>query len=630
MFRRGLQRLLTPFIREDVRNIAVIAHVDHGKTTLVDAMLKQSGTIADAKNRVMDSKDQEKERGITILAKHTSILPKGQRINIVDTPGHLDFGGEVERALQMVEGFLLLVDAHEGVKPGTRYVLRKALQLKLKPIVIYNKIDMAETNIEKSTNQINDLFLDTVEDADQLEIVSLYGSGRGGYMNTTPTKGGTMQPLFETIMQVIPPPKQKEGAPLQLLVGNVDELPDGTKIAIGRIFSGEINVKDVIRVVLENVQEDALVKRIQLYKGVDKVDTQRASTGDVAVVHLAEAKGKPIPLRIGCTLCDPKNVVPRQYVKPDDPTFQIIIREMAAKWKETETKEKMKSRFSNIRDRLYREAMNNTGLRLENVEGNTNALRMLGRGLLHLGVILEDLRREDFEFELQAPDVLTRQINGETCEPFEKLTLEFKPECLSTVTTLLVSRSAEIGETNTTLNDRVVLECVMPVRTIGDLNIKFLQATKGDGVFQHEHAGYQPFASNIDTRRTTTALVAAEAGLTTDYGLSSNKQHGSFFVGTSEQVYPGQVVGDCTSQKATDMIINVTKAKEGQGGFRANAHDAAQRTKSGFTHIEKSMEDALQWVMPDELVTVTPKSVRIRKYFFDGKTTKARKGEKII
>eukprot|EP00759_Apiculatamorpha_spiralis_P054144 PhF_6_TR684/c0_g1_i2/m.1059/K06207/typA, bipA; GTP-binding protein len=273
MFRSLNRYLLCPSMpRTHIRNIAVIAHVDHGKTTLVDAMLKQSGTVQDARNRVMDSKDQEKERGITILAKHTSILPKSAvvgnntcRINIVDTPGHLDFGGEVERALQMVEGFLLLVDAHEGVKPGTRYVLRKALTLKLKPIIVYNKIDMDSSDLDKAEQQVTDLFLDTAVDADQLDLVSVYGSGRGGYMNLKPEKGGTMQPLFDTILSTIPAPAANAGGSthLRMLVGNVDELPDGTKIAIGRIFSGTVAVKQMIKVVLEDKQETAMVKKIQ-------------------------------------------------------------------------------------------------------------------------------------------------------------------------------------------------------------------------------------------------------------------------------------------------------------------------------------------------------------------------------
>eukprot|EP00760_Papus_ankaliazontas_P025310 PhM_4_TR2630/c0_g1_i1/m.87524/K06207/typA, bipA; GTP-binding protein len=627
---RSLQLLCEFITRNNVRNIAVIAHVDHGKTTLVDEMLKQSGTVSNARNRVMDSKDQEKERGITILAKHTSILVGDNRINIVDTPGHMDFGGEVERALQMVEGFLLLVDAHEGVKPGTRFVLRKALSLKLQPIIVLNKIDMEEANCEKTEEAITDLFLDTVEDVDQLDLKFIYGSGRSGYMNTTPKQGGTMQPLFDAILQHIPAPKApKNDNHLRMLVGNVDEYTEGTntkiKVAIGRIFGGEVKPKQIVEVVRGDEHEKGIVKKIELFKGVGRMDTQNAQVGDVALVHIQQPRDKEVPVLIGATVCEEGHVNPWPYVKPDEPSFSLLVTESQASWKGTEVAGRA-SHLGSIRLRLMREALNNTALRVTD-KGAVNGLpciEIAGRGLLHLGVILEDMRREDYEFELLAPETMTRVVDGEVHEPWERVLFEYKTSETNTVMQLLTAHHAEIGETNPTLGSRVQTETFMAVRLMGDVAQKFVRTTGGDGVVVREPAGLRPMLTGIDIQRTSGALVSVDSGAVTEYALSQAAQHGVYFVQPGDQAYFGQIVGECTKLRNQDMPINVTRTKE-LVNLRANAADASKRSHGGARTQVMKLEEALTWISKGELVTVTPKSVRMRKLYFDGKTSKPRK-----
>ena len=670
--------------RDEIRNIAVIAHVDHGKTTLVDAMLKQSGTLENARNRIMDNKDQEKERGITILAKHTALVfPNGKRINLVDTPGHTDFGGEVERVLQMVEGFLLLVDVNEGVRPGTRYVLRKALSLKLKPLIMLNKVDRLITDfsndktginvstdledklVKKVVDEIQDLFLDVATDADQLDFTILYGSGRIGLASTNyPIKiennaSPSLEPLFESIQRVIPPPKENDVAPishLQMLVGNVEDINDDiSRIAIGRIFQGNVRVNQIITIVLGNSSKQdtdlsahecvqkkswAKVTKIELIRGVSNFAVDSAQFGDVARVHLTPVQSKMVPegeintplrecLIVGSTLCHPQSPKPWPYVMPDQPSYSLIIKENNSTWKHLEITDKNKSRFGAIKDRLQREALNNTSLRLEDASDRGKGLRILGRGLLHLGVILEDLRREGFEFELLAPETVTKKdADGNLLEPFEKVTIECKTNALSEIAPILSHRHAELGDCESIdgSGDRVIQHCRMAARTIGDLSLQIMKITKGDAVYRQEFAGFHPYVTGINTQRMNGAIVSVDSGYTTDYALSVNREKGSFFVRSGEYVYFGQVVGELNPKpgsikQAQDMPLNVTKIKECTN-MRANASDAAKRTQSGFSSDNKNMEELLSWAAPDEYVTVTPKSVRLRKQYFDGKTTK--------
>lgn len=607
--------------RGDVRNIAVIAHVDHGKTTLVDTMLQQSGTVANAKNRVMDSKDQEKERGITILAKNTAILLDNgkRRINIVDTPGHLDFSGEVERALQMVEGIILLVDAKEGVRPGTRYVLRKALALNLKPIVCLNKIDKDDTAIEKTEHAIQDLFLETADDDSQLDIFFMYGSGRSGYMNETPVKDGNLTPLFDNIFKRVPAPKQEEEEmPLQMLVAQVDlDEATGQKIAIGRIFKGKVAVNDIITVALEESQCDAMVTDIKLYCGVDKMDVKTAGFGDICAITLKEPIGQKVPLKIGGTLCQRGKVDLWPYKRPDDPTYSLTIQESQASWKKKEATE-AKGTMNAITKRLEREAMVNTALQLQGI--GSPQITMMGRGPLHLSVIIEDMRREGFEFEIQAPSVLKRVIDGVECEPFERMQLEFKEGLMSDVVSFLSAKMGEIGNITQLSDKRVILECVMPVRLMSNVPLRFHTMTGGDGVLHHNFEGYRPCAAG-DTERETGALISVENGEVTDYSLSGFCQMGRFFVEPGQQVYYGQIVGENQKTMLQNLGVNICKRNEQQGGMRANANDKLNSKRGPYNAITAKFEDCISWVADDEMVTVTPQSIRMRKPNFNGKTS---------
>lgn len=611
--------------REGVRNIAVIAHVDHGKTTLVDTMLRQSGTMQNAHNRVMDSKDQEKERGITILAKNTAILLQGadgepRRINIVDTPGHLDFSGEVERALQMVEGIVLLVDAKEGVRPGTRYVLRKALSLKLKPIVCLNKIDKDDTAISKTESGVQDLFLETAEDDDQLDITFLYGSGRTGYMNTTPIKEGSLEPLFSTIFSVIPPPTANNDKDLQMLVTQVEEGVDGTKVAIGRIYNGTINVGDVVTVALESKKVDAMVKKMFLYCGVEKMAVPTVSYGDVCILHLQEPIGQKVPLKIGCTITT-NNAQLLPYKKPDDPTYSLVLTENEASWRGKEADEH-KARIMALQKRLEAEAMVNTALRLEGLGGRE--ITMMGRGPLHLSVIIEDMRREGYEFEIRAPRVMTKVIDGQECEPYERVTLEFHSDHISTMISYLSTKMAEMGDVEHVSNDRVLLECVMPVRTISGLPLKFHTVTSGDGVLHHQFDSFRPL-SVVDDGRDTGALISVETGEVTEYGLTGLATQGRFFVLPGTQVHYGQIIGENTKTLWQNLGVNVCKRNEQLGGMRANATEKASRNRTDYKAQAATFEDCVAWVTDDEMVTVTPKSIRMRKPNFNGKTSMRKK-----
>ncbi|KAK7200443.1 elongation factor [Novymonas esmeraldas] len=606
--------------RDDVRNIAVIAHVDHGKTTLVDTMLSQSGTVANAHNRVMDSKDQEKERGITILAKNTAILlDEGKRrINIVDTPGHLDFSGEVERALQMVEGIILLVDAKEGVRPGTRYVLRKALSLNLRPIVCLNKIDKDDLSIAKTERAVEDLFLETAQDDSQLDIKFLYGSGRSGYMNEEPKKEGTLAPLFDTIFHTVPAPKAEDAEALQMLVAQVDEdEKNKTKIAIGRIYNGTVRTGDVVTVALEDKQTDALVKSIQLYCGVQKMAATSASYGDICILELQEPLAMKVPLKIGGTVGKQGAVKMFPYKKPDDPTYSLILQESEASWKGKEAVEAL-GKMHAIQRRLDREAMVNTALQLKPL--GTKQVAMYGRGPLHLSVIIEDMRREGFEFEIQAPRVLTRVVDGVECEPFERLLLEFKDHLVSEMVSFLSSKMGEIGEIEPLSSGRVVMECVMPVRLMSNVPLKFHTITGGDGVLNHHFDSYRPMAA-IDTERDTGALISVDTGDVTDWSLSGFSTQGRFFVTPGDHVHYGQIVGENQKTALQNLGVNVCKRNEQLGGMRANANDKANSKRGAYSAVRYSFEDCVAWVTDDELVTVTPKSIRMRKPGFNGKTS---------
>ena len=606
--------------RTDVRNIAVIAHVDHGKTTLVDAMLKQSGTVSDAKNRVMDSKDQEKERGITILAKNTAIvLPGDRRINIVDTPGHLDFSGEVERALQMVEGFILLVDAYEGVRPGTRYVLRKALSLNLKAIVCLNKIDKDDTKISQTEQQIQDLFLETATEDSQLDIFFMYGSGRTGYMNESIKKEGTLTPLFDAIYDKVAAPKHDDQDGLQMLVAQIDIPLDGGKLktAVGRIFKGSVKVGDIVSIALQDKSCNGMVRKIRLYKGLDLVDVTEAKFGDICSIVVQEPDYLTLPLQIGSTLCQEGKIDLWPYKPPDEPTYTLVVQELRAPWKGKEIPLEMGTRFEPIHNRLRREAMVNTALRLEKVN---DTLVMQGRGPLHLSVIIEDMRREGYEFEVQAPRIMKKIIDGVECEPYERVTFEFKEKLTQEVVSLVCSKKGEMGNIVNLADQRVQLEAVVPVRLMSNMPLKFHVLTGGDGILNHCFDSYRPINSN-ETERDTGALISVDNGEATEYSMSSHHESGRFFVVPGDPIFTGQIVGENLRTKWQHQPINITKRNEQLGGMRANSNDKANSKRGAYQAESFKFEDCISWVVDDELVSVTPKSIRMRLPSFQGRTT---------
>lgn len=613
--------------RDNVRNIAVIAHVDHGKTTIVDSMLRQSGTVAEAKGRVMDSGDQEKERGITILAKNTAIVldggsgsdPSSKRINIVDTPGHLDFGGEVERALQMVEGFILLVDAKEGVRPGTRYVLRKALNLGLRPIVCVNKIDKEDTNIDKSVAAVQDLFLETVTDESQLDhLFFMYGSGRSGYMNLEPVKEGTLQPLFDKIFEKVPAPTCEDNDPFQFLVAQVGEdAATKQKILIGRIFKGEVKVDDVVTVALEDKRVNGMVKQIKLFVGTSQEKVTEAKFGDVCALYIQEPVSEKIPLTIGATVCSQANVNVYPYKKPDAPTYTLRLKKTEAPWKGKETTDNY-SLMPFIQSRIEKEALVNTALQLEGL--GTPQITLMGRGPLHLSVIIEDMRREGFEFEILAPTVITKVVDGEVHEPYERVMLEYKESIGAEVVGLLSSKMAEVQNITQLSGGRNQIDCVMPVRLMASLPGQFHTLTGGDGVMNHCFEGYGPRCA-VESERDTGALISVEHGRVEEYSLAGHQSQGHFFVVPGDEVYYGQIVGENTKTKLQNLPTNVCKKNEQQGGMRANANAAATKRVANFKAERYNFEQAIAWITDDELVTVTPKSIRMRKPNFSGKTS---------
>ena len=613
--------------RDNVRNIAVIAHVDHGKTTIVDSMLRQSGTVVEAKGRVMDSGDQEKERGITILAKNTAIVldgaatndPSARRINIVDTPGHLDFGGEVERALQMVEGFILLVDAKEGVRPGTRYVLRKALGLGLKPIVCVNKIDKEDTSIDKSVSAVQDLFLETITDEAQLDdLFFMYGSGRSGYMNTEPIKEGTLTPLFNEIFARIPSPKCEDSDPFQFLVAQVNEdAATKQKVLIGRVFKGGVKVDDVVTVALEEKRVNGLVKQIKLFVGTGQEKVDEAKFGDVCALYIQEPVSEKIPLVIGATVCAQDNINVYPYKKPDEPTFTLRLKKTEAPWKGKETTDNF-SLMPFITARLEKEALVNTALVLEGI--GTPQITMMGRGPLHLSVIIEDMRREGFEFEILAPTVITKTVDGEIHEPYERVNLEYKESMGAEVVSLLSAKMAEIQNIIQLSGGRNQIDCVMPVRLMASLPGQFHTLTGGDGVLNHSFEGYAPRCA-VESERDSGALISVDNGKVEEYSLMGHQSQGTFFVLPGDDVFYGQIVGENTKTKFQNLGINVCKRNEQQGGMRANDTANATKRVANFKADRFTFEQSIAWITDDELVTVTPKSIRMRKPGFNGKTS---------
>lgn len=590
--------------RQDIRNIAIIAHVDHGKTTLVDAMLKQSHVFRSNEKvaeRVMDSGDIERERGITILSKNTSVMHDGVKINIVDTPGHADFGGEVERVLNMVDGVLLLVDAFEGPMPQTKYVLRKALEQNLKPIVVINKIDKPDARVAEVEDEVLELFMELDANDEQLDFPVIYANGRDGIAKTDMADEGTdLQPLFKAIIDHCPCPKGDLEGPLQFMVTTLDYDDYVGKIAIGRIVRGSMKPNQNVLLVDGESQRKAKISRVYTYEGLNRVEREDgASIGDIACIV-----GIP-DIKIGETVADPTNPEALPKIDIDEPTLSMIFYVNDSPFAGQEG-DFVTSRH--LRDRLFREVQTNVSLRVEET-GSADAFKVSGRGELHIAVLIEEMRRQGYEMQIGKPSVITKEINGQKCEPLEALTIDVPQEFMGAVMERLGTRKAEMVNM-VDIAGYTRLEFIIPARGLIGFRSEFLTATKGNGIMYHVFHGYAPWKGDIPGR-TRGSLVAFEAGETTAYGIYNLQDRGTMFISPAQEIYLGQVIGE--SNRDVDIDVNPCKKKH-LSNTRSSASDEALRLVPPRI---MSLEQALEWINDDELVEVTPKSIRLRKAILD-------------
>lgn len=590
--------------RQDIRNIAIIAHVDHGKTTLVDAMLKQSHVFRSNEKvaeRVMDSGDIERERGITILSKNTSVMHDGVKINIVDTPGHADFGGEVERVLNMVDGVLLLVDAFEGPMPQTKYVLRKALEQNLKPIVVINKIDKPDARVAEVEDEVLELFMELDANDEQLDFPVIYANGRDGIAKTDMADEGTdLQPLFKAIIDHCPCPKGDLEGPLQFMVTTLDYDDYVGKIAIGRIVRGSMKPNQNVLLVDGESQRKAKISRVYTYEGLNRVEREDgASMGDIACIV-----GIP-DIKIGETVADPTNPEALPKIDIDEPTLSMIFYVNDSPFAGQEG-DFVTSRH--LRDRLFREVQTNVSLRVEET-GSADAFKVSGRGELHIAVLIEEMRRQGYEMQIGKPSVITKEIKGQKCEPLEALIIDVPQEFMGAVMERLGTRKAEMVNM-VDIAGYTRLEFIIPARGLIGFRSEFLTATKGNGIMYHVFHGYAPWKGDIPGR-TRGSLVAFEAGETTAYGIYNLQDRGTMFISPAQEIYLGQVIGE--SNRDVDIDVNPCKKKH-LSNTRSSASDEALRLVPPRI---MSLEQALEWINDDELVEVTPKSIRLRKAILD-------------
>ena len=588
-------------VREDLRNIAIIAHVDHGKTTLVDQMLKQSGIFRSNESvaeRVMDSNDLERERGITILSKNTAVMYNNIKINIVDTPGHADFGGEVERILMMVDGVVLLVDAFEGCMPQTRFVLKKALGLGKKPIVVLNKIDRPGARPEEVVDEVLDLFIELGADDDQLEFPVVYASGRNGYAKyNVEDAGKNLVPLFETIVKEVPPPEGEIDGPLQILFSNIDYDEYVGRIGIGRVERG--NVKNGQTVAL--CKRDGTVKNVKIgklyqFEGLKRVEMDSAKLGDIiAVSGIAD-------LNIGETACSLDKVEPLPFVKIDEPTVSMMFMVNNSPFAGREGKF-VTSR--NLRDRLFKEIETNVAMRVEETD-SADTFKVSGRGELHLSILIETMRRQNYEFQVSRPKVIMKEVDGKKYEPIETLMIEVPDNYVGAVMEKLGARKAEMIDMKVKDGGTTHLEFKIPSRSLMGYRTEFLTDTNGNGIMNHVFDGYEPYKGTI-VQRQQGSLIVHETGETTGYGLYAAQERGRLFVGPGVPVYEGMIVG--ASPKSDDIVVNVCKKKHLTNTRASGSDDALSLTPPSILSLEQSLE----FINDDELVEVTPKSIRLRK-----------------
>ena len=591
--------------QDKIRNIAIIAHVDHGKTTLVDEMLKQGGIYRENQatvERVMDSGDLERERGITILAKNTSVHYKDYKINIVDTPGHADFGGEVERILKMVNGVILLVDAAEGPMPQTRFVLQKALELGHKVIVAVNKVDKPDARVHEVMDEVLELLLDLDATDEQFNSPTIFCSGRQGTASYSPDEMGTdLKPLFETIIQYIDAPKGDPDAPLQMLVSSIDYNDYVGRIAIGRVERGTIRVNQEVTICDYHdpaVKTKGKVVALYEFDGLAKVPVQEAGAGEiVALSGMAD-------ITIGRTLCAPEAVEPLPFVKISDPTIEMTF---AVNDSPFAGKEGKYVTSRNLRDRLERELLKDVSLHV--TEQGTDAFNVAGRGEMHLSILMETMRREGYEFSVSTPRVLTKEIDGKTCEPIERMVADVPEECMGSVIEKMGRRKGDLLSM-TPMGSRYRLEFLVPSRGLFGYRSEFLTDTRGEGIMSSVLDSYAPMKGEIE-RRLTGSLVAFETGEAVAYGLAAAQERGILFITPGTPVYAGMVIGICSRNE--DMTVNVCKRKQLTNMRAAGSDDATRLTPPKIM----SLEQCLEFLADDELLECTPKSLRIRKRELD-------------
>ena len=588
---------------DNLRNVAIIAHVDHGKTTLVDAMLKQSHVFRaneQVAERVMDSGDIERERGITILSKNTAIMYKDIKINIVDTPGHADFGGEVERVLNMVDGVLLLVDAFEGPMPQTKYVLRKALEQKLKPIVVINKIDRPDQRVDDVYDEVLELFMELDADDDQLDFPVIYATARDGVAKfKMEDESDNLEPLMQTIVKEIPAPQGDAEGPLQMMVTTLEADDYVGRVAIGRIIRGTVRPNQNVVIISGDHETKAKVGKVYVYQGLKRADVDAAGMGEiVALTGLGDVS-------IGYTVADAENPEALPTINIDEPTLSMTFGVNTSPFAGREG-QFVTSRH--IRDRLFKEVETNVAMRVEETD-SADVFKVSGRGELHLSILIEQMRREGYELQVGKPEVVYKTINGQKCEPMENLTVEVPQEYMGSVMEALGTRKAELSNM-TELSGYIRMDFFIPARGLIGFRSELLTSTKGNGIMNHIFHGYVPYKGDM-SGRSHGSLVAFEQGETTGYGIFSLQDRGTMFISPGQQVYEGMIVGE--NARDIDMDINPCK-KKNVTNMRTSASDEAIRLTPPRI---LSLEQALEYINDDELVEVTPENIRLRKAILD-------------
>nr|WP_315055820.1 translational GTPase TypA [uncultured Campylobacter sp.] len=599
---------------ENIRNIAVIAHVDHGKTTIVDELLKQSGTFGNHQEvgeRVMDSNDIERERGITILSKNTAIHYGGVKINIIDTPGHADFGGEVERVLKMVDGVLLLVDAQEGVMPQTKFVVKKALSLGLRPIVVVNKIDKPAADPDRVVNEIFDLFVALDANDEQLEFPVIYAAAKNGYAKYDLNDASAdMKPLFETIISHVPTPSGSDDNPLQLQVFTLDYDNYVGKIGIARIFNGRINKnQSVMLAKADGTHINGRISKLIGFNGLERTDIDTAGTGDIVAIAGFDA------LDVGDSIVDPNNPIPLDALHIEEPTLSVIFSVNDGPLAGTEGKFVTSNK---IDERLEAEMKTNIAMRYENAgEGK---FKVSGRGELQITILAENMRREGFEFCLGRPEVIIKEIDGIKCEPFEHLVIDAPDDCTGTVIEKLGRKKAEMKVMNPTGDGQTRMEFEIPARGLIGFRSQFLTDTRGEGVMNHSFLEFRPFIGAVEKRQNG-ALVSMENGVALGYSLWNLQDRGVLFIAPQAKVYLGMIIGE--HSRPNDLDVNPIKGKNLTNVRASGSDDAIKLVPPRVLNLER----ALEWIEEDELVEVTPVNIRVRKRYLDP-TTRRRMAKK--